>query len=76
MQPIVYGLEEEFGGEVLFLFVDAADGTAGQSYFVSLGLRGHPAVLIFRPGGEEAYRALGLVTEDELRDALAALLEK
>jgi len=70
MMPIVNGLEAEFGNEVTFLYMNAADDGEGQRAFESLYLPGHPSYVIFVPTGEELYRAFGIVSEDSLQLAI------
>ncbi len=60
------GLEEEFGEEVTFLRLNAADpenGLLQQTY----GLRGHPSVAILDDEGAVAARYFGPQTAETLR---------
>jgi hypothetical protein len=75
MMPIVNGLEAEFGNEVAFLYLNAADHAEGQQAFEVLDLPGHPSYVIFTPAGEERYRAFGIVSEDSLQLAIENTLE-
>lgn len=70
MTPIVNGLEADFGNEVAFLYMNAADDGEGQKAFESLYLPGHPSYVIFAPTGDERYRAFGIVSEDGLQLAI------
>lgn len=70
MKPVVNGLEAEFSGTVLFLYVDAADDKIGLPAFQRLRLPGHPGYVIFRPDGTEVYRGLSILPADTLRSAL------
>lgn len=74
MQPVVYGLQAEFGDRVAFQSYNALDGSTGQRAFEQLRLPGHPSYLIFRPDGSEVYRAFGLLEADTLRAALNSAL--
>ena len=76
MMPIVHGLETEFGNEIAFLYVDATDNAEGQQTFESLSFLGHPAYVIFSPAGEELYRSFGIVTEDNLQNAIEGTLNQ
>jgi hypothetical protein len=73
MLPIVHGLEEDFSEGVAFRYLDAADGGAGQTAYTELGLRGHPAILIFDASGGEVYRDFGIVEADQLAEQLRAV---
>lgn len=73
MQPIVDGLEEQYGAEITFVYLNAADDDVGQSAFESLGLPGHPSYVIFSVDGTEQYRAFGLVDEAQLAQAIESL---
>ena len=76
MMPIVNGLETEFGNEIAFLYLDAADNAEGQQAFESLSFLGHPAYMIFSPAGEELYRSFGIVTGDNLQNAIESTLNQ
>ncbi len=75
MQPIVDGLQREFGERVAFRTFNALDGGQGQRAFEQLRLPGHPSYLIFRPDGSEAHRSFGLVDVDTLREAITSVLD-
>lgn len=68
MQPIVNGLEEEYSDSVVFHYLNA--NTDGAAAFEQLGLRGHPAFVIFSPDGREVSRSVGLQDETSLRNML------
>lgn len=70
MKPVVNGLEAEFKGKVLFLYVDAADDKIGLPAFQSLRLPGHPSYVIFRSDGTEIYRGLSILPAETLRSAI------
>jgi thiol-disulfide isomerase/thioredoxin len=75
VQPIVDGLQDEYEDDALFLAYDARDEDEGQPYFDTLGLRGHPALLLYDAEGEEVWRMVGVVEESELRARLEGVLE-
>jgi hypothetical protein len=75
MTPIVNRLEADFGKQIVFRRLNAADGAGGQQAFTQLALPGHPAFLIFMPDDREVYRSFGLIEEAALRDALIASLD-
>lgn len=76
MQPIVNGLQEDYTGQLAFMSFNAGDSGDGETLFQSLGLPGHPSMVIFMPDGEEAYRRFGIVTFDDLENTLIDILEK
>ena len=76
MQPIVNGLEGEFGTEVEFLQFNAQDGAEGEAYFQQLGLPGHPSIVIFSTDGREIYQGLGTIDEDLLRQEITQVLNE
>lgn len=69
------GLEEEFGEDVAFLRLNAADPEnvlLQQTY----GLRGHPAVAILDDEGAVAARYFGGQTAETLRAHLTTVVEE
>ena len=62
-------LEQQYD-TITFVYLDAVDGAEGQRAFTQLGLRGHPATVIFDANGTEVYRSLGVVEEAELAAVL------
>jgi hypothetical protein len=74
MQPIVNGLQAEFGSEMAFLDLDAADNAEGQQAFESLSLPGHPSYVIYTPAGEELHRSFGVVSAASLQSAIENVL--
>ena len=74
MQPIVNGLQDTYKDSITFLSFNAQDNADGEAFFGSLGLRGHPGIVIFSTAGDEVSRYLGVVDEGTLTDAINALL--
>ena len=72
MQPIVHRLEDEYGDQIAFEYLNAR--TDGEAAFRSLNLPGHPVTLIF-VDGKEVYRGFGIVPEDDLREAIINQLD-
>lgn len=70
MQPIVNGLEMDYGAQVTFLRFNALDGGTGEQLFEQLGLPGHPSVRIYDATGESVYQGVGLISEEQLREAI------
>jgi hypothetical protein len=76
MMPIVNGLEAEFYNRVEFLYLNVTDGAEGQAAFTRFALPGHPGYLILLPDGFEAYRGVGVLPINVLRQAIEeSLLE-
>lgn len=73
MQPIVNGLEEMYNS-ITVVSVNALDGAEGEAWFDALGLRGHPATLIFDAEGNEVYRRFGVIVPEDLKDQIDRLL--
>lgn len=72
MQPIVNGLEEEFGETVTFTYVNATT-TEGQLQLRSYGLRGHPSYVLITAEGELLWSMTGQTASGTLRDQLTRL---
>lgn len=68
MLPIVNGLEEDYSQTVTFLYLNAA--TDGAEAFQQLGLRGHPAYVLFDADGTRLFTTLGVQDEAILRQSL------
>ena len=75
MQPIVDGLQEEYGDQVSFISFNVKDNGDGATFFQSLSLPGHPSIVIFTPDGEEVYRRFGIVSFDDLDNTLLDIIE-
>ena len=70
MQPIVNGLQEDYGNEITFVSLNAKDSEDGEALFQQLGLPGHPGIVIYTTDGEEVFRRFGIVDFDDLDNAL------
>jgi protein-disulfide isomerase len=74
MEPIVNGLETEFGAEVTFLRLDAAvreNIQLQQSY----GVRGHPSFVLLDAGNQTAATFIGPQSPESLRQALEQIAD-
>lgn len=69
------GLQEQYTGEIEFVYLNAADNAEGQSAFEQLALPGHPSIVIFDAEGNELYRGFGTFEESVLEAELATLHE-
>lgn len=70
MTPIVNGIEAEFASNINFEYLNALDNGIGEATFDTLNLPGHPSYVVFDADGEEIYRGFGILTADQLREAL------
>ena len=74
MEPIVYGLEEEYGEDLTFDSVNA-NLEPGRTLLRTYGLRGHPSYVIVDPEGKSLWSASGLLSEDLLRTEIRQSLQ-
>lgn len=68
------GLEAEFGDEIEFVRLNAAESEVLQLQ-QTYGLRGHPSVAILDSAGEVAALYFGPETAEVLRDKLNEIIE-
>ena len=73
MEPVVNGLEKEFGTQVEFRRIDA-NSTDGQEVFHSFNLRGHPSYVIINPEADVLWLGLGEQSRDILIEHLRQAL--
>jgi hypothetical protein len=69
MQPIVHGLETEFGGQLAFEQRDA-NTEAGKLTMQTYSLRAHPSYVIAAPDGTLLWTFTGQMRADALRAEL------
>lgn len=74
MEPVVNGLQREYGKVIEFRALNAGFGE-GQTAFLFYALPGHPGVVIVSMQGEVLWKGVGVLTEAELRAAIEAVLE-
>lgn len=74
MQPIVNGLQEEYGERVEFIDLNARDGADGERLFDQLGLPGHPSFVLYSTDGHHTYLGIGIVLEQQLRQEIIQTL--
>jgi hypothetical protein len=70
MRPIVDGLQEQYGDQVSFVYLNAQDGGQGEKAFSFYGLRGHPSLVFVRTDGEIGWINPGISTRAELQTAI------
>ncbi len=73
MQPIVDGLEQEYGNRMTFQRLNAA--WEGQALFQRYNLPGHPAYVIVDKQGNVVWRFVGQTTRETLEQAIRRALE-
>lgn len=76
MQPIVNGLQEEYGDQVDFVSLNATDGAEGEAAFEFYGLRGHPALIWVEPDGSVPWMKIGPTSLEDLDQAIQESLDK
>lgn len=75
MEPVVDGLENDFGEQVEFRRIDA--GTQdGQAAFRAYGLRGHPSYVLINLGGDVVWIGLGEQTGKALKEQIDQILKE
>jgi hypothetical protein len=75
MQPIVGGLEQQYGDKIAFLRVDASTGD-GFRALNAAHLAGHPSYLILQPDGTELWRSIGVQSENTFTAAIDSALSQ
>jgi thiol:disulfide interchange protein len=73
MQPVVDGLEQEYGNRMTFQRLNAASG--GRALFQRYNLPGHPAYVIVDKQGTVVWRFVGQTTRETLEQAIRRALE-
>lgn len=72
MQPVVNGLEGDYGDRVIFLQLDAEN--AGRDAFLAFGLRGHPSFVIIDTTGQVLWKSVGEQPRSQLEVGLQQVL--
>jgi hypothetical protein len=65
MQPVVHGLEQEYGGRVDFLYLDVAD-ERNREAMQRLGFTSTPHFFVLRPDGSIVWEHSGILTREAL----------
>jgi hypothetical protein len=73
MQPVVNRLEEDYGDQVKFVYLDAEH--EGKEAFRASRLPGHPSFLLVRPDGQEVWRSFGIVSYEDIEAAILDALD-
>ncbi|HEC23796.1 MAG TPA: hypothetical protein ENI95_12860 [Chloroflexi bacterium] len=74
MQPIVDGIEEQYGGQIDVLRLNALDGEQGEAAFRFYALRGHPSLVLVQPDGEAIWVRVGIVPRETLEEVIEGAL--
>ncbi|HMR62915.1 MAG TPA: thioredoxin family protein [Anaerolineae bacterium] len=73
MTPVVDGLEQQYGGQVVFKRINALEGD-GPEVMRAYRIPGHPALLVFNQARVEVQRFIGPqpagVVQEVLRDVV------
>ncbi len=72
MEPIVNGLETEFGGKLIVTRLDA-NVRENEELEFSYGLRGHPAFAVLDVSGAVTATFIGPQSDETLREAVTAV---
>ncbi len=73
MEPVVNGLEQDYGDQVDFRRLDA--NGSGKSAFEAYRLLGHPSYVILNPNGEVVWSSVGEKAREDLEDQILSALE-
>ena len=73
MAPVVNGLEEKYGNDVEFRYIDAYSED-GSSLFQQFKLQGHPSYVLVNPAGEILWQSLGEQPQEMLEERIRAAL--
>ena len=72
MEPIVNGLETEFGEQLIVTRLDA-NVRENEELEFSYGLRGHPAFAVLDAAGSVTATFIGPQSDETLRNAVTAV---
>jgi hypothetical protein len=75
MQPIVGGLEQDYGDQMDFISLNAADGGTGEAALQYYQLRGHPSIVIVRSDGTVVWSQTGVSSRDDIEQAIWQILK-
>lgn len=75
MEPVVNGLEENYGSEIDLRRLDA-NSDNGRSAFRYYKLLGHPSYIILDSEGKVLWSGLGELTEAQLSQQIADILSQ
>jgi hypothetical protein len=70
LAPVVHGLEQQWSGQINFVYLDI-DDAATDPFKRQLGYNYQPHIFLLDGGGEVLQQWVGLVSGEELNAALA-----
>ena len=73
MEPVVNGLEQDYGDQVDFRRLDV--NGAGKSAFEAYRLLGHPSYIILNKNGEVVWSSVGEKSREDLENQILSALE-
>lgn len=73
MEPIVNGLEDEYGDQIAFQYLNATE--EGEALFRRYNLRGHPSYVILNTEGDVVWRLVGEVPRSALEEGIQQVLK-
>jgi hypothetical protein len=73
MQPVVHGLEEQYGNQIEFVYLDIDDPASDEAK-QALGFRFQPHFLLLDEQGAVAQQWLGYVVAEDFERAFAAAI--
>ena len=73
-EPIVNGLEEEWGDQVLVIQVDI-HVKENQTLFSNLDVQFTPTFVLYDLTGQEVWRSVGAINAEEARKKVATIID-
>lgn len=73
MQPVVHGLEEQYGDQIEFVYLDIDDPATNEAKR-ALGFRFQPHFLLLDEQGAVQQQWLGMVQAEDFERAFAAAI--
>lgn len=74
MKPIVDGLEQKYGAQMVVRRINANEGD-GPAIMYDYKIPGHPVILIFDRQGQEVKRLIGPQPVEAIEEVLQPVLE-
>lgn len=75
MSPVVDGLEQRYGQQVVFKRINALEG-GGPELMRAYRIPGHPALLVFNQEGTEVQRFIGPQPAEVVQEVLRDVTEE
>jgi hypothetical protein len=66
-------VESDYQNQIKVVYLNA--NTDGKEAFSAAQFRGHPALLLMQPDGEELWRYQGVATYEQIQDEIVSELE-